>query len=151
MKKTLVTRITTSVAGAFVALSAATLAMGPSGGDHDPGRMLSHLSERLELTDDQQDQVEGIIQAGKTESAADRQRLHELREELMDMAPGFDPDKARKAADEIGDITGRMVYRHASTYAEFYALLTDEQRASLEQLAAERGERRQNRWRKHRE
>lgn len=151
MKQPLVKRITASVAGALVALSAATLAMGPPGGDHDPARMLRHMSERLELTDDQRDQAEAIMQAGKTESGADRQRLRELRGELMTMESAFDPDAARKAADEIGEITSRMVYRYASTYAEFYALLTDEQRAELEQLKEERGERRQDRWRKHHE
>ena len=151
MKRPLVKRITASVAGAFVALSAVTLAMGPHGGDHDPARMLSQMSERLELTDGQRDQAEAMMQAGKAESAADRQRLHELRGQLMAMQPSFDADTAQTIADEIGEITSRMVYRYASTYAEFYALLTDEQRTRLAQLQEERGERRQDRWRKHRE
>ena len=47
MKQPLKKRLTAAVTGVLVALSTATLAMGPHGPDHDPARMLSHMSERL--------------------------------------------------------------------------------------------------------
>ena len=147
MKGLLGKRILAASLGVLVSLSAASWAMGYRGGmDHDPGRMLSHMAERLELSDTQQDQARTIIDAGREQSAADRTRLEELRTELKGMRDDFDPGQAQKIADEIGEITGRMVYRFSSSYAEFYSLLTDEQKAELEQLQAERGERR-GQWR----
>jgi len=115
--------------------------------DHDPGRMLTHMANRLDLSDDQQAQVKSIVEGGMEQSSADRKRLEELRGELKAMRDDFDQGQAQKIADEIGEITGRMVYQFSSSYAEFYSLLTDEQKAELEQLKEERGERR-DRWRK---
>lgn len=149
MKASIARRIAAASLGALVSLSATSWSMHHrgSGMDHDPGRMLSHMAERLELTDEQRTQVRALVDAGREESAADRARLEELRGRLEAMRADFDPGEAQTIADEIGQITGRMVYRFASAYAEFYGLLTDAQRAELEQLQQERGERR-DRWHK---
>jgi Spy/CpxP family protein refolding chaperone len=147
MKGLLGKRILAASLGVLVSLSATSWAMGYRGGmDHDPGRMLSHMAERLELSDAQQDQVRTIIDDGREQSVADRERLEALRAELKGMRDNFDPGQAQKIADEIGEITGRMVYQASSSYAEFYSLLNDDQKAELEQLQEERGERR-GKWR----
>ncbi len=148
MKAPLVKRIAASSLGVLVSLSAATWSMGHRGGmDHDPSRMLNHMAERLELSDSQREQVESIMDSGREQSAADRARLEELREQLKAMRDDFDAGKAQQYADEIGEITSRMVYRFSSSFAEVYRLLDDDQRAELEQFEQERDQRR-GRWHK---
>jgi len=152
MKLSVGKRIAAASLGVLVSLSAAAWAMGPRGGmDHDPGRMLTHMADRLELSDAQQEQLKSIVESGKEQSSADRKRLEELRGELEAMHDSFDQGQAQKIADEIGEITSRMVYQFSSSYAGFYSLLTDEQKAELEQLKEERGERRDRRRKQGRE
>jgi Spy/CpxP family protein refolding chaperone len=152
MKASVLKRIAAASLGVLLSLSAASWSMHHRGGmEQDPGRMLSHMAERLELTDQQRTRVQTLVDAGREESTADRARLEELRGQLMAMRDNFDPGEAQKIADEIGEITSRMVYRFSSSFAEFYGLLTDEQKAGLEKLQAERGERRQKKFRENRD
>ena len=149
MKDLLGKRIVAAALGAVVSLSATAWAVGYRGGmEHDPGRMMSYMAEQLELNDTQRQQVQDIATNARAQSAADRARLQELRAELKNMRNDFDAGAAQKMADEIGEITSRMVFQFSSAYAEFYSLLTPEQRAEVDQLQEERGERRSKRWHK---
>ena len=149
MKDLLGKRIVAAALGAVVSLSATAWAVGYRGGmEHDPGRMMSYMAEQLELNDTQRQQVQDIATNAREQSAADRARLQELRAELKNMRNDFDAGAAQKMADEIGEITSRMVFQFSSAYAEFYGLLTPEQRAEVDQLQEERGERRSKRWHK---
>jgi len=49
-------------------------------------------------------------------------------------------------ADEIGEITSRMVFQAVSTHAEIYQLLTDEQKEEMDAMMEQR-ESRLDRWR----
>ena len=142
MKALLGKRMAVATLGVLVSLSATALAMGYRGGmDHDPGRMLSYMAKHLELSDEQRDQVENIVRAAREQSAADRARLQELRAGLQNMRGDFDAGAAQKIADEIGEITSRMVFQFSSSYAEFYGLLNAEQQAEVDRLQQERSER----------
>ncbi len=155
MKAALGKRIVAATLGVLVSASASVWSMGHRWGmDQDPSRMLEHMADRLELTDSQQVEARQIFDGISDASKVDRKRLDELRDELKNMRENFDPGRAQKIADEIGEITSRMVYRFYSSYAEFHALLTDEQKAQLEELQEQRGERREQRrekYRQHRE
>lgn len=132
----------------LLTLSAATWSAGHGGGmDHDPGRMIAHMSDRLDLTEEQQTELDELLGATRQENAADRQRLQELRGQLRESRGNFNPEDARAAADEIGQITSRLVYQAASTQAQVYQMLTPEQREKMESMMAARAERR-GKWRK---
>lgn len=137
----------------FAAISLLTISMaawswgGGGGMEHDPGRMIAHMSERLDLTDEQQTEMEALLAAASEGSAADRKRLQQLREQLRDSKGDFNPEDARVAADEIGQITARLVFQAASTQARVYQLLSPEQREKMASMMAARAERR-GKWRR---
>jgi len=114
----------------------------PPEGMGDPSMMMTHMSERLDLSAEQQEKVKSLLSASQEAGAADRKRMQELRAELMAMKTRFDQDKAHKIADEIGQITGRMVYQGSDTFSRIYQLLDPSQQAKLDAMMARRGERR---------
>lgn len=127
-----------TLAGA-TAISAAGWGMSHHGGKtQDPARVLAHMSEKLDLSSEQQTEVSSLLAAAKQANAPDRQRMMELREQLMAQRDNFDATEARKLADEIGQVTGRLVFRASETWSRVYQLLTAEQRAELETLMAKR-------------
>ena len=127
-------------------MSMAAWSMGPSHGmGGDPARMISHLSDRLDLSGEQQTEVESLVEVAKQGSATDRARMKELRVEMMAMKGDFDAGKAQAIADEIGQLTGRMVYQASETFAQVYQVLNAEQRTQLDSMMAKHGERR-SRW-----
>ena len=134
-----------TLAGA-TAISAGAWTMGhPGGTDHDPARMLAHMADKLELDTAQRAEVEKLLTGAKQANAADRNRMEDLRAELMAQQNSFDPFAAQRIADEIGQITGRMVYRASETWAQVYQLLNAEQRVALDAMIAKRRARR-DKW-----
>ena len=127
-----------TLAGA-TALSVAGWAMGHEGGKtHDPAKMLAHMSAKLDLSSEQQTEVSSLLAAAKQTNASDRERMTELRGQMMAQRDSFDATEVRKIADEIGQVTGRMVFRASETWSQVYQLLNAEQRAELETLMAKR-------------
>tara|TARA_R110001592_G_scaffold337300_1_gene623590 strand:+ start:205279 stop:205743 length:465 start_codon:yes stop_codon:yes gene_type:complete len=126
-----------------VMMSMAAWAMGPPHGmGGDPTRMIAHLSDRLDLSSEQKTRVETLVTAAKEASQADRARMQELRTQMVAMKQDFDPGKAQLVADEIGQLTGRMVYQASETFAKVYQVLNAEQRTQLDSMMAKRGEHR---------
>jgi len=133
---------------AALLLSTGLWAMPPGGGmgggmmGGDPDRMLAHMTSRLELTEEQQQKVQSILEASRKASASDVRQLQELRGQLAPLSEKFDADKAREVADQIGELTGGMVYRATQTHAEIYQLLDDQQKAKMQGMMQEREARR---------
>ena len=133
---------------ALLSLSAASWAMKHGGGmEHDPARMVAHMAERLDLTEDQQSRVEDILSSTRDESTVDRERLQVLRKQMQAQRQNFNSGEAQKLADEIGEITTRMVFDATRTQAEVYQLLSEEQRQEMDALMEKRDERRAK-WRR---
>jgi Spy/CpxP family protein refolding chaperone len=130
-------------AASLVTLASASWSMnhGMSTG-HDPQRMLAHMAQRLDLTEEQQAQVKSLLTSARESSAADRERLTQLRKELHEQGEAFDEGRVQALADEVGEITSRLVYQAASTQARLYQLLTPEQREQMAEIMEKRGERR---------
>ncbi|MCB1676868.1 MAG: Spy/CpxP family protein refolding chaperone [Halioglobus sp.] len=146
--------ITRALAGALLAgaallaLSGASWSMCQGGGmNFDPGRMLDHMDERLDLSDDQRSQIEELLNATREKNRTDREQLATLREKLHALREDFDSDRARAIATQIGEITGNMVFEMSRTHAQVFALLDAEQRAEMDELM-ERRHRRGGKWRK---
>jgi len=133
---------------ALLSLSATSWAMSHGAGmDHDPGRMVAHMAQRLDLSEEQQNRVEELLTSSREQSAADRERLQVLRKQMHAQRNDFNTGEAQKIADEIGEITGRVVFDATRTHAEVYQLLTDEQRQEMDAMMEKRGERR-GKWRR---
>lgn len=131
-----------------VAISLPNWAMGPPEGmARDPVRMLGHMSRYLDLSVEQQSEVQSLLDSAQESTAADHQRMRELRTRLMSMRADFDAAQAQQIADEIGQLTGAMVYQASATLSQVYRLLDAEQRAQLDELMAQRGK---DRGRPHR-
>jgi Spy/CpxP family protein refolding chaperone len=127
-----------TLAGA-AAMSVGSWAMGHRGGmEQDPGRMLSHMTKKLDLNSEQQANTEKLLTESREANAPDRERLQQLRTEIGAQRDDFDAGTAQGIADEIGRITGRMVYRASETWARVYQLLDAEQRADLDAMMAKR-------------
>ena len=86
------------------------------------------------------------MSASRQASATDQKRMQELRTEMMGMRDNFDATRARKTADEIGQVTGRLVFQASETWSQVYQLLNAEQKAKLDELMAQRTQRR-GKWR----
>ena len=68
------------------------------GMEHDPARMLAHITKQLDLSAEQQASVESLLTAARQAGAADRQRMQELRSQLKGMRDNFDATQARKGS-----------------------------------------------------
>ncbi|NND67944.1 MAG: periplasmic heavy metal sensor [Halioglobus sp.] len=134
----------TLIGGTAVLVTTISLAAaawpGKPGGERamDPERMVDRLTRHLELTEEQQGQAATLFTQTFEESREDRERVEALRASLHGSAAEFDAATVQAAADEIGDLTSRMVYRRANTQASLYQMLDEEQRAEMEEFNARR-------------
>lgn len=111
---------------------------------------------RLELTAEQRERVRSV--RGENREAA-RTRLRELRAAREALAeavssPDVDADRIRTLAADLGRLVGDAAVRRAEVLAAVWRILTPEQQARAEEIAAEREERgsaRRERMRERRE
>ena len=106
-----------------------------------PEKMVDRLTLHLDLSEKQQIQARALFTQSFDESKSDRERLMALREGLSEQTIAFDAGMVQTAADEIGGITSRMVYRRASTQASLYQLLDEEQQEEMTELKERREKR----------
>ena len=66
---------------------------------------------------------------------------------MMAMKGDFDAGRAQRIANEIGEITTRLVFEASKTWSGVYALLNSEQQAKLDELMKQR-EAHRGKWRK---
>ena len=130
------------------AVSVGAWAMGPQaeGMQPDPGRMMAQMGEKLDLSAEQQTKIKELTSAARQASAADHKRMQELRTEMSAMRDSFDATRARKTADEIGQVTGRLVFQASETWSQVYQVLNAEQKAKLDEMIAQRAQGR-GKWR----
>jgi len=140
------------VAAAFLvaSVSIAGPSMGHSGPpfERDPTELVSHMAERLDLSDDQQSRITTLLEAEHGQVQSDRDQLKSLRDQLVSMEGDFDSDSTRVITDEMGVISGRLAYSRASTFSEINQILTEDQRDKLDGFmqgrTGRRGERHNN-------
>jgi len=107
-------------------------------------RMLDKMTSKLDLSEQQEQEIRSIMESAHDAIEEDRERLHELRGNLQEAV--FDQAAVEEIADEIGNITSRMVVTGAGIRAAIHDVLTEEQREELKELHQER----KGRWQKHR-
>ncbi|MFV0276806.1 MAG: Spy/CpxP family protein refolding chaperone, partial [Parahaliea sp.] len=100
----------------------------------EPAHMMERMARKLDLSEEQQAQIRQVFDNSRKDSAADHERLRELRASLREDGDGFDSQAVQKIADEIGVITSRMTYRMASTQHQVRQVLTEEQRVEMAKM-----------------
>ena len=117
--------------------------MGGPRGAGPAGAFLPPL-RRLELTDEQREQVRTAIgesrESARTHARATRAAREALAEAVTNGA--VDEDRLRTLGAELGRLAGDAAVRRAQVYAAVWQILTPEQQARAEEIRAEREERR---------
>ena len=115
--------------------------LGGARGAGPAGAFLPPL-RRLELTDEQREQVRTLIGAGREAARASFEETRAAREALAEVVASatVEEERIRTLAAELGRLAGDAAVRRAQTYAAVWEILTPEQQARAEEIEAEREE-----------
>ncbi len=117
-----------------------------SAGPNSSATGIMQLVRRLDLTDEQSEQIKETVKANKEKIQAAQKAVAEARKALNEtVAKGADEAAIRDAATAVGKALGDAAVLRANTTASVKAILTDEQRTKLDELRKEGQERRANR------
>lgn len=100
---------------------------------------------RLDLSDEQKQSIKGVMKLHKAEVhpiMLEMKAGHEQLKELV-KAESYDTDAVAAVADKEGDLAAERIKLAGQALSQVFALLTDEQRAQLDTMAAERQMKRQ--------
>jgi Spy/CpxP family protein refolding chaperone len=106
----------------------------------EPLDRIERITEHLDLSVEQEEEINRLIDEVQIASAVDRERLHQIREDLRALSADFDDGEAQSLTDELGQISGRIAYRNVSTMAAVRALFTTEQLQQIEEYREHRNE-----------
>ncbi len=128
------------MAAIAISLAASMAIARPSAGlaehhfDLDPEQMVAHMAEKLDLSEDQQDQILVLLESRQDEMRSERAKLQKLQKQLMQQGDEFDSGRAGEIADDIGAITANLAYARAEDQAQISAILTEDQQAQLNEF-----------------
>lgn len=145
MKRVLL-RVAPATLLSAVLLASAAWSMGPHPREFDHERLLDRMTEHLELSEAQVQQVRAVLEEDGAQMQADRSRMQEIRDALQSQRGSFDAGAAQVLAQELGEITARMAYSATSKHARVYQLLDEDQREEMAAMRARRGERMERHW-----
>lgn len=113
---------------------------------HHKGWMLQHMTRALNLSDAQQTQIKGILQAERAKTQPIREQLHQSRISQNSSATtgAFDETQARTLANKQAQLMSDLMVERARTKSEIYAVLTPDQRQKAQQLMQQHRQRRQH-------
>ncbi|ABA57196.1 hypothetical protein Noc_0677 [Nitrosococcus oceani ATCC 19707] len=106
----------------------------------DKGFNVDRMARKLDLGDDQRTQIEAIMEASKQQMSDQRDKMQANREQLRSLTTQSPLDEAavRTVADAQGDLEADMIVLRAQQRAKINAILTDEQRAELEDMGGKK-------------
>ncbi len=118
---------------------------GPRGGG-PAGALLPPL-RRLDLSDEQREQVRAVVAESREAARTGFQELVAAREALAEAvaAATVDEDRIRTLAADLGRIEGDVAVRRAHVRAAVWRILTPEQQQRAEEIRARQEERREAR------
>lgn len=107
-----------------------------------PGGSMRHLMKRLDLTEEQRDQIFEIKHVQRPVMREKMKELRKGREALQEaaMAETYDSEAVRELADRQAGIQAELIVMRNATFSSIYALLTPEQREEIAQMKEERRE-----------
>jgi protein CpxP len=111
--------------------------MHPRGGRRHDGAM--RMLRGLDLSEAQRDQIFEIRHAQAPAMRAQMKALHAARKDLRELAlaPQYDAAKAQAAADALAQATSQMALMRIDTMRKVLAVLTPEQRQTLDERRAQ--------------
>ncbi len=91
---------------------------------------------KLDLSEDQEEQIKGIMLEGKQESLPLENQLREKIARLRTLSSGdtYDVAALNKVADEMGDLQASIHKIHIAKKGEIRALLNEEQRIKFDTM-----------------
>jgi Spy/CpxP family protein refolding chaperone len=102
------------------------------------------ILHRLDLTDEQKEAIKGILQDGKEQAEAAGKAVAEAHKALHQaVLEGADEAAIRTAAKVVGEAIGDQAVQKANISGSVKEVLTEEQRAELEELLGKLKERAQ--------
>jgi len=115
--------------------------MGDFGGSIE--RMVEHLSraaEKLDLSDEQLDQIFAVADASRGELRDLMMQMHDNKKALRETArlEQYDAAAIAELAATQGDLTARMIVLRTRMRAEIMAIFSPEQRSKMEELKEHR-------------
>jgi len=107
------------------------------GGRHHGGDM--RMLRGLDLTEAQRDQIFEIRHAQAPAMRAQMKAVHAARKDLRELAlaPQYDAAKAQASADALAKATSQMALLRIDTMRKMLAVLTPEQRKTLDERRAQ--------------
>jgi protein CpxP len=115
-------------------------------GWHREGGM-SRMFERLDLSQQQREQINQIMEEGKQPRQEKKQALWQNRKALRDqaMADTYDAQRVQELADQQAKLNAELTVMRTETFHRIYSVLTPDQKQKL----AEMKQQRKDRHRKH--
>ena len=143
------TKIIIAMIGAALVLAVGAVAQGPhhGGPDGEFNHMLKVYTEKLDLTADQQSQMQAIWAKEKPTLQPLMQQEHQNRaamKALTESGP-FDEVKTRTLATSNAQTMIELQVAHARIKSEMMQVLTPDQKTKLQQIEAER----KANWKQH--
>ena len=124
---------------------------GKRGGRHGGGKhMMKRMAKKLNLTDEQKAQMKSMREAQKGANQELRAEMKELRTKMHALDPN-DSNAVDALAAEKGALSAKMFKAKNEARVAFENLLTDEQKAQLATMKAERKARMEERKKKRME
>jgi periplasmic protein CpxP/Spy len=132
------------------AMAAAAWAQPPAGGGtghpmpgqgqmgHGPGQGMGPMAAlaKLNLTDEQMQQVHKLMAEAQSKSQATMDEMRKLHEQLKDQvfADSGPSDEAKATAQKISELQATMIQSHVEMAGQVSAILTPEQRKKLREM-----------------
>ena len=106
-------------------------------------RMLGRMSDKLDLTEEQQEQIKGIMETSQETREAARETMQENRQALRDLDPAAADYDAKVAeyAEVLASMKKEAILERADIRKQIDAVLTEEQQEKLAEFQDSRGKR----------
>ena len=122
------------------------------GGKHNKGKRnsMKRIVKALELTEAQQTQIKAFREASKEKAKSLREADKTIREQMKTLDPsseGYDAAVAA-AADKKASLVKTQFIQRAEAKKQFLSILTDEQKAKLEEMKTKRESRKKGKGHK---
>ncbi|AWF82212.1 hypothetical protein BTJ40_15985 [Microbulbifer sp. A4B17] len=124
---------------ALAGVLVAPVAVASGGSEGGQGRGFEYMARQLELTEGQQAQLKANRDSNREARMAQREQMIELRKQIdTAIESGADQATLDQLGEELGKLKVQEMQSHNKMKEQFRSILTDEQKAKLEQLKSER-------------
>ena len=133
MKRNLMKLATVAAMATGLAL-AQTPAPAPHAARPPHAAMRQHMMQALNLTDAQKEQAKSIFQQARTNAQPFRQELRQNHQAMVQAIHSDDEATIQRLSKTQGDLTSKILANRNVAAAQFYKILTPEQRAKADQM-----------------